>query len=92
MTFWSQIFKAYGVQDQSLKIIKSYLADCEQRVRIGNMHSSWETTIKAVPQGSVLGPIFYNVFLNEIFYFNKRACQIIQMTTLFLLLIQISKL
>ena len=33
-------FKAYGVQDQSIKIIKSYLSDREQRVRIGNVHSS----------------------------------------------------
>ena len=38
-------FKAYGVQDQSIKIIKSYLSDREQRVRIGNVHSSWKTTI-----------------------------------------------
>ena len=39
-------FKAYGVQDQSIKIIKSYLTDRGQRVRIGNVHSSWKTTIK----------------------------------------------
>ena len=66
-------FKAYGVQDQSIKIIKSYLSDREQRIRIGNVHSSWKTTIKCVPQGSVLGPIFFNVFINDIFYFIKRA-------------------
>ena len=55
------------------KIIKSYLTDREQRVRIGNVRSSWKTTIKGVPQGSVLGPIFCNVFINDTFYFIKRA-------------------
>ena len=66
-------FKVYGVQDQSIKIIKSYLADREQRFRMGNVHSSWKTTIKGVPQGSVLGPIFINAFINDIFYYIKRA-------------------
>ena len=66
-------FKTYGVQDQSIKINKSYPLDREQRVRIGNVHSSWETTIKCVPQGSVLGPISFNVFINDIFYLIKRA-------------------
>ena len=66
-------FKAYGVEDQSIKIIKSYLTDREQRVLIGNVHTSWKTTIKGVPQGSVLGPIFFNVFINAIFYFIKRV-------------------
>ena len=50
-------FTAYGVQDQSIKIIKSYLSDREQLFRKGNVHSSWKTTIKGVPQGSVLDPI-----------------------------------
>ena len=66
-------FKAYGVQDQSIKMIKSYLTDREQRVRIGNVHSSWKATIKGVPQGSGLGPIFFIVFINDIFNFIKRA-------------------
>ena len=64
-------FKTYGVQDHSIEIIKSYLSDREQRVRIGNVHSSWKTTIKGVPQGSVLGPIFFNAFINDIFYFKR---------------------
>ena len=37
------------------------------------MHSSWKTTIKGVPQGSVIGSIVLNVLINDIFYFIKRA-------------------
>ena len=37
------------------------------------MHSSWKSTIKGVSQASVIGPIFFNLFINEIFYFIKRA-------------------
>ena len=66
-------FKAYDVQDQSIRIIKSYLTDREQRVQIGNVHSSWTITNQGWPQGSVLGPIFFNIFINDIFYFIKRA-------------------
>ena len=66
-------FKAYGVHDQSIKITKSYLSDRERRVRIGNVHSSWKTTIKGVPQGSFIGPIFFIVFINDIFNIIKRA-------------------
>ena len=65
--------KACGVQDQSVKIPKSYFSDREQRVRIGSVHSSWKTIIKGVPQGSVHGPTFFNVFINVIFYIIKRA-------------------
>ena len=65
--------KAYSVPDQASKIIKSYLSDREQHVRIGNVHSSWKTTIKGVSQGSVIGLIFFIVFINDIFYFIKRA-------------------
>ena len=66
-------FKAYGVQDQSIKIIKSYFSDREQRVRIGKVHSSWKTTIKGVSQGLVFCTIVFNVYINYIFYFIKRA-------------------
>ena len=67
---------AYGFDKCSLKFIYSYLKGRCQRVKINTNYSSWKDVLTGGPQGSVLGPLLFNIFLNDIFYFvnEKDIC------------------
>ena len=64
---------AYGADENALVLIYSYLKRRKQSVRINNTYSSFQTILSGVPQGSVLGPILFNVYLNDLFLFIKQA-------------------
>ena len=45
--------------ESALKLIKNYLSNRKQCVKIGNIMSEWEDIYKGVPQGSILGPVLF---------------------------------
>ena len=45
-----------------------YLSDRQQRVRLSGLQSFMKTIMKGVPQGSILGPILFNIFMNDLSY------------------------
>ena len=60
---------AYGLTMDVLQLIRSYLSNRQQRVKINNSFSDWKEIKIGVPQGSVL----FNVFVNDIFWFAHRT-------------------
>ena len=77
--------EAYGVGENSLRPIQNYLSQRQQRVKVGSSFSEWLEIILGIPQGSILGSILFNVFINDLLLFIKETdiCNFADDTTLY---------
>ena len=59
---------AYGFSLPALRLMQSYLSNSKQWTKINSKLSSWEKNLFGVPQGSILGPLLFNLFLWHLFF------------------------
>ena len=66
-------FEACGLSKSSLSLLLDYLTSRKQRVKIDSSYSVWNEIKRRVPHGSILGPLLFNVFINDIFMFIEKS-------------------
>ena len=66
-------FDAYGIGKSGLNLLLSYLLNRKQSTKVNSKYSDWYDIIRGIPQGSILGPLIFNLFVNDLFLFLERT-------------------
>ena len=65
--------EAYGLGNGSLNLLLDYLTFRKQRTKVGSAYSKWSKMRPGSPQESILGPILFNIFINNIFMIIEQS-------------------
>ena len=65
--------EAYGLAKERLQLISDYLCHRKHRTKMGSTYNDWANVIRGIPQGSILGPLLFNIFINNIFLVVEKS-------------------
>ena len=65
--------EAYGIDNGSLKLLVDYLGFRKQRSKVGSAYRKWSQFRPGIAQRSILGPILFNIYINDIFMITEQS-------------------